>query len=193
MLAGGGSRRMGRDKLLLEVGGVPLLRRVCESLASACDEVLVVGESGAAARPEGARHVKGERLGGQGPLAGIEAGLGAAKNRLVFVAAGDMPFLSTGLIRHLLLRLGEAGACAAVPRYRGGTHPLCAAYDRGILPAVGSALDEGTRSVRGLLDGLPRVEYVGEDDLVRFGDPDLFLINVNSPEDLERARRAAPS
>lgn len=179
---------MGRDKLLLEVGGAPMLRRVCNALATVCDEILVVGESGVAALPEEVRRITGERSGGQGPLAGIEAGLAAARNRRVVVAAGDLPFLSTELVRHLLLRLGESGACAVVPRYRGETHPLCAAYERGILPAVESALDDGVRSVRVLLDSLSCVEYAGEDDLGRHGDPDLFLMNVNSPEDLERAR-----
>ena len=179
---------MGRDKLLLEVGGVPMLRRVCNTLATVCDEILVVGESGIAALPVEARRITGERPGGQGPLAGIEAGLAAATYRRVLVAAGDLPFLSAGLVRHLLLRLGEPGACAVVPRYRGETHPLCAAYERGILPAVESALDSGMRSLRELLASLPCVEYVDESGLGRFGDPDLFLMNVNSPEDLERAR-----
>lgn len=182
---------MGRDKLLLEVGGVPMLRRVCGTLAAACDEVLVVGDGGAAPHPR-ARRVAGERSGGQGPLAGIEAGLAAARNRRVFVAAGDLPFLPEALVRHLLACLAEGEGRAAVPRYRGTTHPLCAAYERGILPDVAAALDGGTRSVRALLEGLSRVEYVGEDALGRFGDPDIYLMNVNSPEDLERARAGEP-
>lgn len=182
---------MGRNKLLLEVGGVSMLRRICNVLATACDEILVVGGNDVAALPEEVRRITGERPGGQGPLAGIEAGLAAARGRRVFVAAGDLPFLPEGLIHHLLLHFGEPGACAVVPRYRGEIHPLCAAYERGILPAVESALDDGVRSVRELLDSLRCVEYVGEGELGRFGDPDLFLMNVNSPEELERARGLA--
>lgn len=177
---------MGRDKLLLKVGGVPMLCRVCKALAATCDEVIVVGDGGEP--PRGARRVAGERPGGQGPLAGIEAGLAAAKNRRVFVAAGDLPFLPEALVRYLLARLGDQTVRAVVPRYRGRSHPLCAAYDRGILPDVTAALDAGTRSVRALLENLSRVEYAGEEALDRFGDPGFFLMNVNSPEDLERAR-----
>jgi molybdopterin-guanine dinucleotide biosynthesis protein A len=44
--------------------------------------------------------------------------------------------------------------------------------------------------VHGFLEGSDEVEYVGE-ELQRFGDPDLLLMNVNSPGDLERARREA--
>jgi len=91
VLAGGESRRMGRDKLVLEVGGVPLLRRVRDALLARCAEVIVVG--GGAVRLEGVRRIPDERR-GLGPLAGMEAGLAAARNRTVFVAAGDRVLLS---------------------------------------------------------------------------------------------------
>jgi molybdenum cofactor guanylyltransferase len=187
VLAGGESRRMGRDKLLLEVGGVPLLRRVCDALWARCAEVIVVGRGAEAAWLEGVHRIPDERRGGLGPLAGIEAGIAAARNRSVFVAAGDMPFLSADLVGYLLERLGRRGVAAVVPRHRGETHPLCAAYDREILSHVRSALDGGVRSVRAFLEGVDPVEYV-EEELRRFGDPDLCLMNVNSPEDLDRAR-----
>ncbi len=178
---------MRRNKLLLEVGGVPLLRRVRDALSPLCADLLVVGKR-VELSLEGVRWITDERPGGQGPLAGMEAGLAAARNRLVFVAAADMPFVPPDLVGHLLERVETGDLCAAVPSYRGNIHPLCAAYDRGILPHVEAALDDGGRAVRGLLERLPRVEYVGEEELARFGDPDLCLMNVNSPEDLERAR-----
>ena len=178
---------MGRDKLLLEVGGVPLLQRVGDALSTRCAEIIVVGGGGAAARVEGGHRVSDARQ-GLGPLAGMEAGLAAARNRAVFVAAGDMPFLSASLIGYLLERLGGRGVPAAVvPRHRGRIHPLCAAYDREIIPLVASALDSGVRSVREVLENMDSVEYV-EGELRRFGDPDLYLMNVNSPDDLERAQ-----
>jgi molybdenum cofactor guanylyltransferase len=178
---------MGRDKLLLEVGGQPMLRRVCDALSTRCAEIIVVGGGGGSARLGGIRRVSDERSGGLGPLAGLEAGLATARSRLVFVAAGDVPFLSGEVVCYLLERLERSGVFAVVPRHRGETHPLCAAYDHEVLAQVRSALDGGVRSVREFLEGLDPVEYV-ERELRRFGDPDLFLMNVNSPEDLERAR-----
>ena len=176
---------MGRDKLSLEINGVPLLRRVYEALSARCTEVIVVGEGGV--RLEGVRRISDERPGVQGPLAGLEAGLAAVTNRLVFVAAGDMPFLSGDLIGYLLERLEEREVRAVVPRHRDRIHPLCAAYDRAILPCVRAALEEGVRAVHRFLEALDKVEYV-EEGLRRLGDPDIFLMNVNSPEDLDRAR-----
>jgi len=185
VLAGGESRRMRRDKLRLIVGGKPLLDRVCLALASRCDEILVVGGYA----PDGARSIPDLRPDRQGPLAGIEAGLLAARHRAVFVAAGDMPFL-TGDLAGYLISLLSGDVPAVVPDFGGRLHPLCAAYGRETRPAVSTALDRGTRSVRELLEGLPGVRYVRQNELQQFGDPDLLLTNVNSPEDLERAREA---
>ncbi len=178
---------MGRDKLLLEVGGVPLLHRVRDALSTRCAEIVVVGSGGESARLGEISRISDERRGGLGPLAGMETGLATAGNRLVFVAAGDMPFLSADLVYYLLERLETRDIAAVVPRHRGRTHPLCAAYDREILSQVRSVLDGGVRSVGEFLKDLDQVEYV-EEHLRRFGDPDFFLMNVNSPEDLDRAR-----
>jgi molybdopterin-guanine dinucleotide biosynthesis protein A len=185
ILTGGKSHRMGRDKLPLKVGDTTLLDRVISALTSHCKEILVVGEGGYT--PAGTRRIPDLRP-GEGPLAGIEAGLLAARYRLVFVAAGDMPFLTGGLVEYLLGLLSERTP-AVVPVFGDGSHPLCAAYAREeVRPAVCAALDGGVRSVRELVEGLPGVRYVGEGELWRFGDPNLLLTNVNSPEDLARAR-----
>lgn len=178
---------MGRDKLLLEIDGKPLLHRAADALAIACGEIIVVGSAGGDP-PPGAKRVPDGRPGAQGPLAGIEAGLAAAENPVAFVAAGDMPFLEPGFVAHLLDRLAESGAAAVAPRHRGRVHPVCAAYSREVLPLVRAALDGGVRAVREFLEGLDGVEYADGPELRRFGDPELLLMNVNSPEDLERAR-----
>jgi molybdopterin-guanine dinucleotide biosynthesis protein A len=150
--------------------------------------VLIVGGGGV--RLEGVEYITRERPGGLGPLAGMEAGLASARYPLTFVAAGDMPFLTQSIVSYLLGRLARGGVLAVVPRYRGRIHPLCAAYARTLLPCLGTALDSGARAVHGFLEGVGEVEYVGE-ELRRFGDPGLLLMNVNSPGDLELARREA--
>ena len=178
---------MGREKLSLEVDGVPLIERVRDALAG-CQEVLVVGDSSVGL--EGVGYATGERPGGLGPLAGMEAGLACASYPNAFVAAGDMPFLTQSLVDYLLGRLGSSGVMAVVPRYRGNTHPLCAAYSRELVPRLGATLDGEVRAVHTFLQQIDGVEYVGE-ELRRFGEPDLLLLNVNAPGDLELARRGA--
>ena len=174
---------MGRDKLLLEVGGATLVERVAGALSPRCEEVILAGPA-----PTGVRAVGDDRP-GQGPLAGMEAGLAAARHPLVFVAAGDMPFLRPELVDHLLEVAQDRGFLAAVPDDGRGTHPLCAAYSREeVLPLLRSALDRGVRSAREFLRALDGVVYVPEAELRSLGEPDLLLMNVNSPEDLARAR-----
>ena len=176
---------MGRDKLLLEVGGATLVERVAGALSPRCEEVILVGK---VAAPQGVRAVADDRP-GEGPLAGMEAGLAAARHPLVFVAAGDMPFLRPELVDHLLEVVRVRESLAAVPDDGRGSHPLCAAYSRdGILPPLRSALDAGVRAARGFLRALDGVVYVPAAELRGFGDPDLLLMNVNSPADLARAR-----
>jgi molybdopterin-guanine dinucleotide biosynthesis protein A len=179
---------MGREKLSLEVDGVPLIERVRAALTGCCREILVVGDGGV--KLEGVRYVTGERPGGLGPLAGMEAGLASARYPLTFVTAGDMPFVEKGLVDCLLGRLERGGVLAVVPRYQGRTHPLCAAYARALLPRLVTALDNGARAAHAFLEGLDEVEYV-EEELRRFGEPGLLLTNVNSPGDLDLARREA--
>ena len=176
---------MGRDKLLLEVGGATLVERVACALSPRCEEVILAGGETA---PPGVRAVADSRP-GEGPLAGMEAGLAAAHHPLVFVAAGDMPFLRPELVDHLLRVLQVRRPLAAVPEDGRGTHPLCAAYSRdGVLPPLRTALDGGVRAAREFLRALDGVFYVPEAELRSLGDPDLLLMNVNSREDLARAR-----
>lgn len=194
ILAGGASRRMGRDKLGLMVGGKMLVHRVYQVLQSRCEEVLVVGSGDQRRLAIGGlkkgRPVDDLRPGRAGPLAGIEAGLAAATNDRVFVAAGDMPFLPEELVGSLLELVVRENVRVAVPRYAGRLHPLCAAYRREVLPDLSFALNGGVRAVHAFLENLSGVRYV-EEELEHFGDPDLFLMNVNSQEGLERARRLA--
>ncbi len=176
---------MGQDKLLLEVGGATLVERVAGALSACCGEVILAGRGTA---PPSVRAV-GDARPGQGPLAGMEAGIASARHPLVFVAAGDMPFLRPELVDHLLGVVRVRGSLAAVPVDGRGTHPLCAAYSRdGVLPPLRTALEGGVRAAREFVRSLDGVFYVPEAELRSLGDPDLLLMNVNSPEDLARAR-----
>ena len=99
-----------------------------------------------------------------------------------------MPFLPQGLVKYLLERLDGGNVVAVIPHHGGRSHPLCGAYARTVLPRVRDALDGGVRAVHDFLEVTGGVEYVGE-ELRRIGDPDLMLMNVNSPRDL-RTRQA---
>ncbi len=175
VLAGGESRRMGRPKALLPVGATTLVEYLVERLAPSFDEVLVSARE-ADQLPAGLRDrlVRDLHL-GQGPLAGIEAGLAAARHDVLFALACDIPNLSPELAGRLVAE--SAGHDAAVPRVGGRPQPAAAAYRRSAAAAVAASLGAGRLRVTDTLEELD-VRWV--DDL----DPEQ-LWNMNTPADYQ--------
>lgn len=179
VMAGGKSRRMGRDKAWIEFEGRPLIARVIEVLREVADEVLVVANDARFAEL-GVRVVP-DRFPEGGALGGIATGVGAAQHELVLVAACDMPFTSAAVWRLLVER--AEGSDAVVPRIAGEYETLHALYTKGCLPAMERALASGKMRVISFFDDVA-VHEVGEADLRRV-DPGLrSFINVNTPEEL---------
>jgi molybdopterin-guanine dinucleotide biosynthesis protein A len=188
VLAGGESRRMGRDKRALLVDGQPLLGRVLAALAEVADDLVVVESArspvprdlliGYAVRPVA------DRREDAGPLAGIEAGLSAAAAPLALVVAADAPSLQPALLRLLASELGASPeAEAALIVSDRGPEPLLAAYRSEVRIAASALLDHGERRMGSLLDEL-RVVNVGA-SVWRGVDPQgRSLRNVNEPADL---------
>lgn len=183
VLAGGASRRMGTDKRLLPIDGVPMLRRTLERLAPApCLVIVDPRRPPPIALPDHARLVSDTRP-GEGPLAALEAGLRAADSHLVGVVAGDMPWVRPTVLALLALRLSVAPdatvACLADER---GPQPLPLALRRErVLPHVTTLLDRGTRQLRALLAGAVVVEPASWRMVDPAGDT---LRDVDTPADL---------
>ena len=186
VLAGGASRRMGRDKAALELHGRPLLAWVVEVLRAAFEGVVVVGPPERSALVPGVQ-VIADAFPGQGPLGGIATALRHTNGGRVFIAACDMPFLRPALARYLATVAPGAAAC--VPRSDRGLEPLCACYGPACLPVAEALLAEGDLALSTLL---ARVDaYVVEPDAWRTHDQaGRSLVNVNTPLEWEAARQA---
>lgn len=185
VLAGGQSRRMGRDKALLPFGEDTLLGRVVRRVGGVCSRVIVVARE-ADAYP--GFEVALDRFPGCGPLAGLHAGLLEARTDLCVCVACDLPFLEPALLRLLLDR--AEGYDAALPLLGGRVEPLCSVYRRSVTAVAESLLRAGGGSMRDLLRRL-RVRAVGEEEL-RMADPELLsFLNVNTPEDYRAALQRA--
>ena len=206
ILAGGLATRLGGgDKGALVVGGRRILDWQLDAVAPLTDDVcLVDGHDRPADLAATAARVSGrnvlprrvhDRVPGRGPLGGLDAALAHARHDVVLVLAGDMPCVTTQLLRHLVSVLHE-GVDVVVPRTKDGYHPLCAVYTRECRTAVARRLEAGQLALVGLLDEL-RVQIADTAALEAFGHPDVLLANVNTPEDLRRietvARPEAPS
>jgi molybdopterin-guanine dinucleotide biosynthesis protein A len=179
ILAGGRSRRMGRDKAGLPAGDGTLVEHLVRRLAPLGSETIVAG--GPHQDPTGVRRID-DRYPGMGPLAGIHAGLLAANSPWVWVVACDLPDVEPR-VGTLLCSLAF-GVDAVVPRLDDGPEGLCAVYDRSLAPRIASFLESGQRRVQDLLSGLD-VRYVSAAELRRV-DPELRSFrNLNTPADYE--------
>jgi molybdopterin-guanine dinucleotide biosynthesis protein A len=192
VLAGGASRRMGRDKRLLHVDGVPMARRAADALYGVCDELLIVVSARMPLDPNlfaGLRwRSTRDRRADAGPLAGLEAGLVEARHDLVLVVGADAPWLSPSLLRHLARRLAASDQTTDAVAVGGerGPEPLLACYRRRVLATVTDLLDRGERRAGALLDTCT-VEIVPPEEWRRFDPAGASLRNVNRPADLERS------
>jgi molybdopterin-guanine dinucleotide biosynthesis protein A len=200
VLAGGRSRRFGSDKRLLPLDGTTLLGRTL-ALASALssDVLLVVADAADVERvaPVIAAHrgeVRGE-AGGEvrvvtdtrsdtGPLAGLEAALGAAHHELVLVLAGDHPRLGADLLT-LLLDTARAHPQARAVTLAGplGPEPLLAVHRRASLAEVSAALDAGTRRMVDVLDLLD-AHIIDEATWRAYDMAGDGLVDIDTPGDL---------
>lgn len=182
ILAGGSSRRMGRDKLSLPLLGRPLISWAAECLRGAA-EIIAVGGQGPQCLPE-ALWVP-DYFPGSGPAAGIHAGLKAARYPAAFVVAGDMPFVPAEFVEHVL---GEMEDSDAVFPLLGDRVPVCGAFSTACCAAVEEFLRSGGRKLTLLLKRL-NVKYIDNYEAgAAVGD---IFLNVNTPEELKRAQQIA--
>jgi molybdopterin-guanine dinucleotide biosynthesis protein A len=168
ILIGGRSTRMGASKTAL------FLPRIVAAARLIFDELIAVQRAGGDAAA--IRTIFEEPHEGAGPVFGVERALRDAGAR-AFVLAVDYPLITSEVLRHLRDRGG-------VPVWQGLPQPLCAVWDPAMLPHIEE------RVARGVLDlqGLVRQEIIPEAELrARFGGEP--LMNVNTPEELERAER----
>ena len=187
ILAGGSSRRMGKDKALLPLPdneGVTFVEHLTAMLTTLCSEVLLVARDDL----QGASyaHLKGvrtltDRVPGYGPLMGLCSGLSAMHHFHALVVAVDMPFVQPALLSFLLNQ--PLTGSLLVPVVNNRPQVLLAVYPRAVLPFIEGRLQEGRGDPRSLLEVAP-VHYIDEAQL-RQVDPELrSFINVNTPGEL---------
>ncbi len=182
--AGGKSSRMGEDKALIRLAGIPLIERVLARIDGLANEILITTN-----RPETLTHLNlrmvGDEVPGAGALHGLKTALDAARGEIVLVLSCDTPFVSRELLEHLLSRAHDADAI--VPKHGDKYEPLQAVYNKThCLIAVEAALGSGERR---MISFYPQVHVLPiEEPILSKLDPSgLSFFNVNTAEDLERA------
>lgn len=191
ILAGGVGSRMGTEKGLVSICSRPMVVSVFDAVSRVADEVFIAVGSGRGHMYSGMLGRKARILedstAGRGPLEGLANAFNLARGEYVVVAPCDAPFLRSEVLEALRARaLGSEGA---VPVVRGYLEPLVAVYRReAALRAFQSELAEGRGKVG---DALSRMTLnLVEERELRMLDADLLSFwNINSPDDLLRAKR----
>jgi molybdopterin-guanine dinucleotide biosynthesis protein A len=174
VLAGGYARRMGRDKALLQIEGVPMASRVARAMIDAgASEVCVVGGDGESRGELGSRFVP-DRYPHEGPLAGIIAALGAASQDVVVITACDMPWIGPRQVRGLVEGVGSFDA--AMSAADGQVQPLHTAWKRDTLQRLEASFLSGERSA---LRALRHLNYC----VVDFGAGS-WAMDLDTPDDV---------
>lgn len=186
ILSGGQSRRMGKDKALLDVGGEPLLGRVLRRVAPLSDDLLLIAPARPGYEQFAARRVD-DLVPQAGPLGGIYTALTTAQHPYCLVLACDLPFVNVQLLRYMISLPRDYDVL--IPALRGTSaqggeetlQTLHAIYSRACIPAIEQQLAQGRYQVIGFF---PRVHVRRiPESTVRQFDPELLsFFNANTPE-----------
>ena len=177
----------GLPKALMDVGGRRIIERVADVLRQVTDELLLVTNTPERYAWMGYPMVP-DVFPDAGSLGGIYSGLKAAPGEAAFVVACDMPFLSPAVCRLVTSRAAEADV--VVPRVGPHYETLHACYGRACLGPMERRIAAGQLKITGFFPDV-RVLEIPEAEVARLADPERVFMNVNTPEDLERARSIA--
>ena len=192
VLAGGASRRFGRDKALVEFDGEPLISRLCRVLQSATtSNVRIVGDP--AKYGHSGIECIADRWPGEGPLGGIVTALEASdaspeRSSWSLIIGCDMPFLTNDWLRYLAARGTASKAEVVVPESNYGLEPLCTCWRMSAAPVLKRAFNGGVRRVTEAMKQLS-MEVLDAADWKRFDNFDRLFWNMNTPTDHQEAIR----
>jgi len=178
ILAGGESRRMGRDKAQIEFRGQTLLNRAIANLSLLFGEIVV-----SVRQPVSVDVVQVIDAGeGRGPMMGLVAALDYASTDWVFAIGVDMPFMVPELVQYMSKqRTSHDAVLAEIDRQ---LQPMHAFYAKTTcLPAMQTRIEQGSRSLMRLIPSL-NTAILTEDDLRPFDSDFRSFTDFDTPEDL---------
>ncbi len=184
ILSGGKSRRMGRNKSFVRLGGRPLIEIVVGKVADIFQQKPVIITN----HPEEYSYLGCNMIGDivkdKGPLGGIHAGLISSPTPYIFVFACDMPFIEKAFIHYMVNRL--AGEDILIPHNGESVEPLHAIYSKQCIAAIELHLHKDHCCVQSFFQDV-NIAYVEQPEMVGLNILDHYFLNVNTVEDLTAA------
>ena len=186
ILSGGLAKRFdGREKALLHIGRDRIIDKIYSIFKDLFDDIILVTNT-PLQFTEWDLNIVTDLFDIRSSLTGIHAGLFYASHPYVFFSACDAPFLKKEVVETVLDGIDDR-IDIVMPETAAGREPLCAAYSRRCLNIAEQHLRQQKLKIQ-LAFRKCRIKTISEKKL-RQKDPDLIsFFNINTPQDLERAR-----
>ena len=178
ILAGGQSKRMGRDKAVIEVAGQQMVQYPFNRLKAADLPVIVSCRRDQQHFFPSETSLVFDRQGEIGPMAGLCAAFSAFPEAQFLVLPCDMPTVSDELLRKLLEQNNEVSDIVLLDqKHNGRYYPFPAIYHPSIIPKLQLLFEKGEYSMQKLIE-------VSKCHLVEVDSQIFDLRNINDPHDL---------
>lgn len=196
ILAGGKSKRFGKNKAFLKIGGRILIDQIVEKMGRLSNEIIIVTnilkKFDYLPKKFDYLNVKliKDIIKYKGSLGGIYSGILFAKNNSIFVVACDMPFLNIPLLKYIISFFQDYDV--VIPKINNFFEPLHAIYSKKCIKPIKRLIDENNLKIIDFFKDV-NVKFVKKNEIEKF-DPDfLSIFNINTLEDLkivkEKVRR----
>jgi molybdopterin-guanine dinucleotide biosynthesis protein A len=182
ILTGGKSRRFGQDKALIEIDGVPIVKRIHQRLLNIFSRVFIVGGNPGSFRSMDLEFFS-DRIKGVGALGGIYTGLIETPDPWLLAVACDMPFLSNRVIDILIENIGNEDILC--PKINGFRQPLHALYHKSCIEKIEVLKERKDLSLPLLFENAD-VRFLAEESFADIDNYELSFMDFNTPEDLKK-------
>lgn len=179
----------GINKALLRVGGKPIVERAAQVLKDVLQEVLLITNSPKEYDFLGLPMFR-DIIPGKGALGGLYTGLSECSSDRVFLVGCDMPFLNRGVISYMVAMAAGEDHDIFVPRVRDKLQPMHAIYSRRCLAPIERNLNNPDLKILNFFHAVD-VREIQEKELTPHDPHCRFVMNINTPQDLEIAREIA--
>jgi molybdopterin-guanine dinucleotide biosynthesis protein A len=190
ILAGGQSRRMRRDKAFVPLAGKPMLQHIIDAVSTLKCPIRLIANDHNRYSIFGLP-VHADLMPGTGALGGIYTAMMTCQTPSVLCLACDMPFVDPAVLRFLIAQRTHA-ADVIIPQVDASLQPLHAIYHRNVIPMLEKQLARASLAIHDFL-ALVEILTVPQAVLHAAGFDTRSFINLNTPEDLERAKTITDS
>lgn len=184
ILAGGKSRRFGRDKAAAMLDGKSFMKRQTELLAPIVDEIIIVSNDRNKFDLPNTLEIS-DTYRNIGPMGGIQAGLRQAFYETCIILACDMPLMKREFVKNLLeVSNREVSDNLIIPVHKKGIEPLCGIYKKSCLGQLEQSIKSGERK---LTDWIEKRKKEGKVTYISVkAEEENYFYNVNTEQDYRK-------